>query len=103
MEADDDDDSHSDAEDEDDVEMEDAEAADRPQFKPMPKRQSVADLRAKLHARIDELRQNRKSEPTLERSPKDDLIDEQRKQREKRDTKEAQQKLQTARNQVRRA
>lgn len=71
------------SESDEDVEMDDEEE-DKP-LKPMPKRQSVADLRAKLHARIEDLRKGRGGGggTQLERSPKEDLLDEQRREREK--------------------
>lgn len=67
-------------------------------FTPM-KRESVADLKNKLHARIDELRQGRKSTSTPERSPRESLIDEQRREHTKRHAKQAQQTAK-ARNEV---
>lgn len=55
---------------------------DPPAFKPMPKRESVAHLRAKLHTRIEELRKGRKAAPYQEWSPKEHLLEEQRQARE---------------------
>lgn len=60
----------------------DRPATEPPVLKPMPKRQSVADLRAKLHTRIEELRKGRKAAPYMERSPKEHLLEEQRQARE---------------------
>lgn len=59
--------------------MADAEQAP---LKPM-KRQSIGELRSKLHSRIDELRKGRGGGHQHERSPKEDLLDEQRREREK--------------------
>ncbi|KAG8950129.1 hypothetical protein FRC04_007984 [Tulasnella sp. 424] len=65
-------------------------------FKPM-KRESVADLREKLHARIEELRKGRKAAPYMERSPKDALLHQSRKDREREERENI--RKQKARNQ----
>lgn len=66
-------------------------------FKPM-KRESVADLREKLHARIEELRKGRKAVPYMERSPKDALLHQSRKDREREERENI--RKQKARNEV---
>ncbi|KAG8927086.1 hypothetical protein FRC00_002302 [Tulasnella sp. 408] len=70
---------------------------DEPQpIKPM-KRESVANLREKLHARIEELRKGRKAGPYMERSPKDALLHQSRKEREREERENI--RKQKARNQ----
>lgn len=66
-------------------------------IKPM-KRESVAKLREKLHARIEELRKGRKADPYMERSPKDALLHQSRKEREREERENI--RKQKARNQV---
>ncbi|KIO15386.1 hypothetical protein M407DRAFT_35049 [Tulasnella calospora MUT 4182] len=61
------------------------------------KRESVANLREKLHTRIEELRQGRKAVPYLERSPKDALLHQSRKEREREERESI--RKQKARNQ----
>ncbi|KAG8914550.1 hypothetical protein FRC01_004012, partial [Tulasnella sp. 417] len=65
-------------------------------IKPM-KRESVANLREKLHARIEELRKGRKAAPYMERSPKDALLHQSRKEREREERENI--RKQKARNQ----
>ncbi|KAG9031480.1 hypothetical protein FS837_002974 [Tulasnella sp. UAMH 9824] len=70
---------------------------DEPQpIKPM-KRESVGNLREKLHARIEELRKGRKAGPYMERSPKDALLHQSRKEREREERENI--RKQKARNQ----